>query len=206
MDELFEESVKLQNELLGQIEPYGVGLGDYEFVGREWFTHSMLQLTNPDEPTEYLKYKTNLNNRLQGLPDEIVKSWCLAAVNIEFCIRIYKTEPAHALSCLLKASREIGMTYGMANGVFWEASSSARRAVLKKISTDPKQKDKALVREFWYAWQKQPFNPDGTKKYKGKSAFAKDMLDKFPNLESHRVITDKWCPMWAKENLTLPAK
>ena len=81
------------------------------------------------------------------------------------------------------------------------ASTKARLKAIKRHTDDPKQKDKALVREWWNDWQKN----DPTR-YKNKSAFAKDMLDKFPNLESQRVIADKWCPAWEKENITLPAQ
>lgn len=67
-----------------------------------------------------------------------------------------------------------------------------------KLKNDPKQKDKAVVRECWDEWQKMPFNPDGTKKYKGKAAFARDMRDKFPNLESQPVI-EGWCRAWERK-------
>jgi len=76
----------------------------------------------------------------------------------------------------------------------------AKRGAAAKIASDPKQADKALVRQCWDDWQKHP------DRYKGKSAFARDMLDKFPNLKSQRVICDKWCPAWEVENITLPAQ
>lgn len=80
-------------------------------------------------------------------------------------------------------------------------TEKASKGAQAKLANDPKQKDKALVREWWNDWQKN----DPTR-YKNKSACARDMLDKFPNLESQRVITDKWCSAWEKENITLPAR
>lgn len=68
-----------------------------------------------------------------------------------------------------------------------------------KHAKDPKKADKVLVRECWDDWQKQPFNPDGTKKYTGKAAFATDMRDKFPNLKSQPVI-ERWCRAWERES------
>ncbi len=60
-----------------------------------------------------------------------------------------------------------------------------------KLKVDPKQADKALVHECWIDWQKQ------TDRYKGKAAFARDMRDKFPNLESQPVI-ERWCRAWER--------
>ena len=69
----------------------------------------------------------------------------------------------------------------------------ARLAVAKKLAKDPKQKDKVLVRECWDAWKNEP------DRYKGKAAFARDMRDKFPNLESQPVI-EGWCRTWERES------
>ena len=68
-------------------------------------------------------------------------------------------------------------------------SINATRNVRKKLAADPKQKEKILVRECWDEWQKQ------TDRYKGKAAFARDMLNKFESLESQRVI-ERWCKEW----------
>lgn len=74
-------------------------------------------------------------------------------------------------------------------GKFGAFDSIALLGAHAKLATDPKQKVKALVREFWNEWKKQP------DRYKGKAAFARDMLDKFENLESQRVI-ERWCKEW----------
>lgn len=75
-------------------------------------------------------------------------------------------------------------------------STRARLKAIRMHEKDPKQADKEKVRELWHDWQRQPFTPDGTKKYKGNSAFAHDMLDKFQNLKSQPVIV-RWCNQWA---------
>lgn len=71
-------------------------------------------------------------------------------------------------------------------------STRARLKAIKMHANDPKQADKALVRECWNDWQKQP------DRYDGKAAFARDMRDKFPNLESQPVI-ERWCRTWERE-------
>lgn len=92
--------------------------------------------------------------------------------------------------------------YGLLRGrsAIKNRSEYAREANASKLKVDPKQSDKALVKVCWDAWQK---NPDD---YGSKSAFALDMLRQFPNLKSQRVICEKWCPAWEKENITLPAQ
>lgn len=74
-------------------------------------------------------------------------------------------------------------------------SQQSRVGAQKRHAKDPKQADKALVRECWDDWQKQP------DRYKGKAAFARDMRDKFPNLQSIPVI-EGWCRVWEGERTT----
>ena len=73
-----------------------------------------------------------------------------------------------------------------------------RRGAKNKLANDPKQRDKAIVRECWELWQKQPNS------YGGKAAFARDMRDKFPNLESQPVI-EGWCRVWERESKPSPS-
>lgn len=75
----------------------------------------------------------------------------------------------------------------------------ARLNARRRHEEDPKQKDKATVRECWDAWRLQP------DRYKGKAAFARDMREKFPSLESQPVI-ERWCRLWERENVTHLAK
>ena len=78
-----------------------------------------------------------------------------------------------------------------------ERLAEARRrlgyeAAIEKLRRDPKQREKAFVRECWEEWQKNPGN------YKSKAAFARDMLSKCEHLESVKKIED-WCRQWAAE-------
>nr|MBL8410212.1 hypothetical protein [Dechloromonas sp.] len=68
----------------------------------------------------------------------------------------------------------------------------AYRGAMEKLKRDPKQRAKIFVKECWNEWQIKPSN------YKNKSAFAKDMLSKFDELDSQTVIT-RWCSQWEKE-------
>jgi hypothetical protein len=71
----------------------------------------------------------------------------------------------------------------------------AKNAALAKIAidSDGKQAAKSEIRTEWEKWQKNP------KLYKGKAAFARAMLDKHTNLESHRVI-ERWGKEWSESS------
>lgn len=70
-------------------------------------------------------------------------------------------------------------------------STNALKAVLSKLANDPKQGEKAFVRECWQAWDKKPDF------YKSKAEFARDMLTKCEHLKSQKKIED-WCREWEK--------
>lgn len=75
----------------------------------------------------------------------------------------------------------------------------ARAGARSMLAKDPKQQDKALVKQCWDEWQKSP------DRYEGKAAFSRDMLDKFENLKSQQVIA-RWCLLWERGNNTQLAK
>lgn len=76
----------------------------------------------------------------------------------------------------------------------------------KKWANSPKKSEKDQVKELWTDWQDEPFSPNGEIKYKSKTKFAKDMLEKFSNLESQAVI-ERWDRKWREErDSTTPAK
>ena len=54
---------------------------------------------------------------------------------------------------------------------------------------DGKQSAKQQVRECWELWQQD------LSRYKGPTAFARDMREKYDNLESEEVIR-RWCRVW----------
>lgn len=73
------------------------------------------------------------------------------------------------------------------------------RSAMEKLKRDPKQAEKTFVHSCWGKWQKKP------ERYKGKAAFARDMLDKCEHLTSQKKIED-WCREWEKENSTQLAR
>lgn len=74
-------------------------------------------------------------------------------------------------------------------------SNNKRDAAISRWLKDPKYREKVLVKECWIEWQKDKF------RYKSKSAFANDMLNKFENLKSVKVI-EGWCRIWEKESVS----
>ena len=70
-----------------------------------------------------------------------------------------------------------------------QISQRATKAAFKRHKNDPKQTAKIFVRECWNDWQKEP------NRYKSKAAFARDMREKYPNLESQPVL-ENWCRTW----------
>lgn len=74
-------------------------------------------------------------------------------------------------------------------GMETQKKTHAKHGALTRLSKDPKQKEKGFVYECWQLWQQQPSD------YKGKAAFARDMLDKCEYLTSQKIIED-WCREW----------
>lgn len=70
----------------------------------------------------------------------------------------------------------------------------AYQGAIARLARDPRQREKKFVYECWLDWQKQP---DKCKRYKGKAAFARDMLSKCEHLASQKKIED-WCRNWEK--------
>jgi len=73
-------------------------------------------------------------------------------------------------------------------------SLNAIKAVKAKLAKDPKQIAKSQVKECWVEWQNKPTN------YRNKSKFAKDMMQKFEELDNQSVIV-RWCSEWEKTAL-----
>lgn len=61
-----------------------------------------------------------------------------------------------------------------------------------KWARDPRQKEKAAIREKWSVW---PARLSG-KRYK--AAFAREMLDQCEHLSDEKTITE-WCRQWERE-------
>ena len=60
-----------------------------------------------------------------------------------------------------------------------------------RIANDPRQAEKAFVKDCWLEWQKKPGS------YTGQAEFARDMLTKCENLKSQPAI-ENWCRVWKK--------
>lgn len=67
-----------------------------------------------------------------------------------------------------------------------------KKGAQAKKENDPKQKAKLEVKNNWEAWMRDK------SRYKSKSAFARDMLDKYETLGSQKVI-ESWCTKWERE-------
>lgn len=118
------------------------------------------------------------------------------------CLRSLEAgEKSKAISAYGKCQFYVGTCIATGRAEFGESSVSTNvlLGAKAKLAADPKQKEKALVRDCWNDWQKHPG------RYKGKAAFAKDMLSKFESLENANVIT-RWCLMWQKEHGTQQAQ
>ena len=72
-------------------------------------------------------------------------------------------------------------------------AASARKAADARHAADPKAPAKRFVYECWKTWQAKPG------RYASAAAFARDMLDKQPILESQPVI-ERWVRYWSKED------
>jgi hypothetical protein len=70
-------------------------------------------------------------------------------------------------------------------------SEQASRAAIAKHAKDSKQAAKKCVFECWERWQ------NNHKNYDGQAEFARDMLDKYPELTSQKKIED-WCRDWKR--------
>lgn len=68
---------------------------------------------------------------------------------------------------------------------------NARAGGHARAQNDPRATEKAFVLECWKEWRAEPH------RYKGKAAFARDMLTKCAHLTSTKKIED-WCREWEK--------
>lgn len=89
-----------------------------------------------------------------------------------------------------------------------EVQGNAKRAMAKSGATsrwaqDPKTAAKEQVKECWIMWQADP------ERYKSKSEFARDMLEKYEELKNPESI-QRWCRAWQTETAssitTVPAQ
>lgn len=93
----------------------------------------------------------------------------------------------------MKMLRDVrrGLNEAFLSGSMLQKTSAARNSARVKVARDPRQRDKAFVLQCWKEWKADP------SRYKNKTKFARDMLDKCQHLESEKKITD-WCREWEK--------
>lgn len=117
--------------------------------------------------------------------NELIDALCLGNWAIGFVDGLPGEEPdPHVcVQCLIKQ----------------HVSAIGKSGAAARLANDPKQKEKSFVYDCWQSWQK---NPDS---YKGKAAFARDMLTKCERLESQKKIED-WCRVWERNDGTQPAE
>jgi len=114
--------------------------------------------------------------------------------------RWFHTQPQHKLDgSVLLAQLSEQILYMFSGGPHDPKSIGELRSQFAKmgaatmLAKSPKQQTKQFVRECWDGWQARPTA------YEGKSAFARDMLSKYEDLKSQRVI-ERWCLAWENES------
>jgi hypothetical protein len=73
-----------------------------------------------------------------------------------------------------------------------DSKRASNRAAIRHAQ-DPKQAAKAVVKECWQAWQSRP------ESYRTTAAFARAMLDKFPDVLESQPVVERWVRTW-KQN------
>lgn len=170
------------------------------------------QIANPASPDEHFglnrsswsiaSYKTYLDSA--GIDGEIVHQLVLASIERTVNFAEKKRKKAQKFfeifTSQIWVTNEELRTYIDEDSIYDLMAivvdnvdeTRARINAMKRHEKDPKQLAKQQVRECWEAWKTKPT------RYKGKSAFARDMLSKFDDLESSEVI-QRWCRDWDAE-------
>lgn len=188
MDDLIEEVSRLRGDLQHFVQPTGIPIEVFEDVG----SNGIVEIHQHGVARDDSIFANKLATKIEFLPLEVVRAMCLAGAYILAGLAAHKDLQPYAINFLMLGSSELGFIRGMAFGAIDKDSRFGKFAANARYLNDPKQKDKAMVRECWDAWQQHPDN------YKGKAAFARDMRDKFPNLESQPVI-EGWCRAWERK-------
>lgn len=144
-------------------------------------------------PHYFWKYKENLNSQfafanlekeLIGYALDLLKK-SLLALDRERKPKDFFKEVIWYLSTLSYVMGVVGATI--------EKNKNMSVYSKKGLQNSPKQSEKLFIQDCWQEWQSHPL------RYKDKSAFATDMLEKSEHLTSLKKITD-WCREWEKES------
>lgn len=84
-----------------------------------------------------------------------------------------------------------GIHYQLGAKILLESIEASKNARIRWVG-DPVSIAKGEVKKCWELWQSE------LSRYKSKAAFARDMLDKYEELTSQRVI-ERWCKEWETE-------
>lgn len=75
-------------------------------------------------------------------------------------------------------------------------SANASNAAIAKHAKSGAGTAKNAIRLLWLDWQRKP------NKYRSASAFARDMLDKYPDEISNQQTVTRWCREWSAAQST----
>lgn len=116
---------------------------------------------------------------------------CLEEIDLALMGLAFGDNYLHAVIAAVQAFGNF-QAISTGNGALQKVRSElAFHAAKERHARDPKQAEKNFVFECWKTWQQKPDS------YRGKAAFARDMLNKCENLQSQKVIED-WCRDWEK--------
>lgn len=152
------------------------------------------------EIPEELSHFLNSDYQNKKPTKKLIKSRETLLISTLLAVRGYKAmykdkqDFSSALRDICAAENFFGFFMGGSDLIFGEGSVIALASAggQAKKAKDPKQIAKQQVRECWDIWKSDP------SRYKSKSAFSRDMLGKYEQLESSEVI-QRWCREWESE-------
>lgn len=155
-----------------------------------------------DLADKHYKHASNVSFELTGNHTPAIVT--ALVTNAALAIRFDKEgEAQKAMTYGMKASELFGMFWATTNllksklELYGRLSkldtiSKARKSAQAKHSKSPKRSALNSVRGDWETWQKDKST------YKSKAAFAREMVDAYPALQSTKAIEDK-CRIWEKQ-------
>ncbi len=154
------------------------------------------------------KYKGNFDKSLKGIlafidsaniKDIQVIALALSTRLIELaCNSLEEKSPRRAILLYRAADYSLTAYYKLQLAEIGQPTQAdlakARRELAMlgaqaRLAADPRQEDKAFIRDCWLQWRNNPAS------YPSKAAFARDMLQKCEHLKSQKKIED-WCREW----------
>ena len=150
------------------------------------------ELHEKQVPLEDCVFAKAIQDRLGSLPVDISRSLCLAAGYLVIGLGLFKSGERYAVPMLMCGSLELGFLRGTRFGTKYKDSIVAQYGASVRHQNAPKQADKNMVKAEWDVWQTRP------NMYKSNASFARAMLEKYPRLESQKVIAERWCKEWGK--------